>query len=738
MKKNLLLVSLLTFLGILMSPILAQTSQNREQVLVLCKQIDEKLSQCSTLEEKTEQLQQDPAVINTLQKHPEVSQFLSTANSEQAYVLALAAALEQFPVLFDGFEHLPNKQTALSKMTTTLVQVDQFYQPIGGLLGYHQTFLTLLDDTTESTAQFVPPPYTDIQSPTGDVWNLCYEGCKNLDKTSFIFPIGGAGDRLQLLNPQTQEPLPAACQIFCGRSLFEGLVRDVLAYEYWYYRAFGNQLQIPIVIMTSQDKNNDHYIEQMSIDGRWFGRPKESMRRIVQPMVPLIDLNGNWVVTSPLTLALKPGGHGIIWKLSQDSGAFHWLRRKNIQHALVRQINNPLAALDYSLLALGGYASIHNKAFGFLSCPRQHGLSEGLNILSVHGNKGTISNIEYTHFNSLQEKMPHLFKEGVCPANTNVMYANIQHIEKALRTTPFPGMVVNAKTVVSCEKNGEQIKKQAGRLESSMQNMADALPSPINPAAITETKSEDLATFLLLQKRAKFFSVAKQAFTRGQDNKETPPEALFDLNCALSTLLEKECLFTLPSKQSLNDFLERGPSFIFNFHPALGPLWSVIAQKISHGSIKENSELELDVAEISCNNLVLDGSLRILAKSPLGQASGTTFDPKAGRARLHNLAVTNKGVTNLCVENALYATFEREESCTIVLEGFSEVEANDITIDGPLHLVVPDGQKAILHQDAAGEIQITFETISQPSWQYKVSWNPDSAPKLELQEAVTA
>jgi len=715
--------------------VLADSKENRAHVLALCNEIEETLSECSTLEEKTEQLQQDLVVINTLQKHPEVSQFLSTANSEQTYVLAIAAALQQFDAAFEGFEHLPNKQAALSKFVSTLVRVDQFYEPLGGLLGYHRTFLSLLDEKQESTAQVFLPPYTKIQTPTKDVWKLCFEGCKNLDKTAFIFPVGGAGDRLGLINKETQEPQPAACQLFCGRSLFSGLIRDALAQEYWYYRSFGKQLQIPIIVMSSQEKNNDHYIQQMWAEADWFERPKDKVRRIVQPLVPLIDLNGAWVVTAPLELALKPGGHGVIWKLSQDSGAFHWLKRQNIEHTIVRQINNPLAALDYSLFALGGYGATNRKAFGFLSCPSRPGMAEGLNVLSVRDSKATISNIEYTHFACLKEVMPHLFKEGAFPANTNVIYANVQGIEKALRTDPFPGMVVNAKTTVSYEKNGEEIRTQAGRLESSMQNMTDAMLSSINPK--NPTTPEDLSTFLLLQNRDKFFSVAKNAFTPGKSSKETPQAALFDWNTSLCNLLENECHFTIPKRQTVDEFIKDGPAITFNFHPALGPIWTVISQKLSHGTIQEKSELELEIAEISCHNLRLDGSLRVLAKEPLGSTvpqQGVSFGPNVGRARLNNVSVTNKGIKDHSVDHALYATFEREESCSIILEGFSEVEADGLSIIGPFHLVVPDGQRAHLTQEPSGEITTTFESISQPSWQYSVEWNPDSAPQLKLQE----
>lgn len=41
----------------------------------------------------------------------------------------------------------------------------------------------------------------------------------------------------------------------------------------------------------------------------------------------------------------------------------------------------------------------------------------------------------------------------------------------------------------------------------------------------------------------------------------------------------------------VESYLRRGPGFIFLFHPALGPLWDVIAQKIRGGAVLDGREL---------------------------------------------------------------------------------------------------------------------------------------------------
>ncbi len=45
----------------------------------------------------------------------------------------------------------------------------------------------------------------------------------------------------------------------------------------------------------------------------------------------------------------------------------------------------------------------------------------------------------------------------------------------------------------------------------------------------------------------------------------------------------------------MEQYLEKGPGFIFLFHPALGPMWDIIAQKIRGGALMHGSEVVLEV-----------------------------------------------------------------------------------------------------------------------------------------------
>lgn len=47
-----------------------------------------------------------------------------------------------------------------------------------------------------------------------------------------IYPMGGCGDRLGLVDSITGECLPAAMLPYCGRTLLEGLIRDLQVSEF--------------------------------------------------------------------------------------------------------------------------------------------------------------------------------------------------------------------------------------------------------------------------------------------------------------------------------------------------------------------------------------------------------------------------------------------------------------------------------------------------------------------------
>lgn len=114
----------------------------------------------------------------------------------------------------------------------------------------------------------------------------------------------------------------------------------------------------------------------------WLGRRKDSFQLFRQPLVPVVSAeDGRWLLSGLMKPMLKPGGHGVIWKLMWDNGVFDWLQERGSNAALVRQISNPMAGMDTTLLALAGTGAGGGYRFGFMSCERTVGASEGLNVL---------------------------------------------------------------------------------------------------------------------------------------------------------------------------------------------------------------------------------------------------------------------------------------------------------------------------------------------------------------------
>jgi len=126
--------------------------------------------------------------------------------------------------------------------------------------------------------------------------------------------------------------------------------------------------------------------------------------------------------------------------------------------------------------------------------------------------------------------------------------------------------------------------------------------------------------------------------------------------------------------------------FIFLFHPALGPLWDVIAQKVRGGAVMDGSELVLEVAEARLMDVTIDGSLLVHADAVTGRADEAGrlhFGSDCGRVHLMNVTVQNVGVDWHHPGNVYWRhQVQRHECCRIVLRGRSEFEAYDVKITG--------------------------------------------------------
>jgi len=656
----------------------------------------------------------------------------------------------------------------IASLVDVLSKVETFYDMLGGLVGYQCTAMELcVESLTGAPAQvhvssdcdgtecrvegrelnLLVPPGVDLRANDGAFAATASRwGLEELPNMAEIYPLGGAGDRLGLVDAETGESLPAALLPYNGRSLIEGLVRDLTAREWLYYKLTGEQHKTPVAVMTSAAKGNHRRISTLLRENKWFGRGEDNYRLFEQPLVPVVSVDGGrWVREGFCEFSLKPGGHGAIWKLMHDEGVFDWLEARNRRGAIVRQITNPMAGTDTTLLSLSGVGSKGDKALGFASCERHVGAAEGVNVLVEQKDdaKGEysygVSNIEYTDLTKLGVQDFSSDKgssESAYPANTNVLFIGLNHIRQALTSSSraaFPGMLINlTKPVTASGVKG-------GRLECSMQNIADALMRR-SDRRLGPEDFDSLPTFVLYTLRRRITSSAKKK--RDPNSKklaQTPDGSFLDLLRNASDLLRRcNVAHPSPDDQTVDVYLQDGPEFIFSTNPSIGPLWDVIEQKIQGGEIKKGSEVRLEIAEIEWRDVVVRGSFFVEATAPMGPTMNSVQfdDSNCGRCRLHNVQISNQGIDWSETSNVYWSNFiSRRERCSVTLEGNGEFDARDVVLSGDVRYVVPRGKRLTLRPDGAGGVRETWSDVASPSWRWRYAFGDDDRIDVVVEEA---
>lgn len=593
-------------------------------------------------------------------KHPALYHHISSLVEEKREILSLMIGLGQGHVLL-GYDD----EQRLSKLAQIFLKMDKFYASLGGIVGYQGFIKKLTEGEGVSKVYDIEPPKPiDIRKPSKKIDRYVLEGIKRQRELCEIIPCGGAADRLDL--KKQGEKYPAACFVFNEITLLERIIRDLKAREYLYETYFGEVIETPIVLMVSHAARNKEMIEELCEQNKWFGRSKESFQIIVQPSVPMFDQSGKWAVDEDTQLIMRPGGHGVLWHLMDECGVFSKLLASGIKKGVVRQINNPAAGLDHGICALIGIGCSENKAFGFTSCPRVVGMNEGVNVVKRFKDqkdqvKRVISNIEYCDFAALEKiDCPTMF-----PANTNTLFVDLRFVQKAQRKHPFPGLLLN-------------FKKTCTRLESTMQNIADPIQL-----------SNENAAFLTFNKRSKSLAAIKRQCGPNGDDKETDKRALLNLAEESKNLLEA-CGMSVPD------------NLFFSYHPALGPLYSIISQKIMGGRCNNHAKICLEIAEIYLRHLQLDGELKI-------QSPYVTKD--CAKCYLDNVTMRGKVTFNLGKRSLLIAE-------NLAIEG-------DITID------VPDDTSLLLLRSHSG-LERHFAPLDECYDALYDAYIENDCPKLKL------
>lgn len=722
------------------------TTSLKKQILELEKLITV-LQNSKTYSDKLAILNHLPSVQQYLEEPSFIQVFLKNLTPETDYAIKSIIAIGQAPIVFNMKNTGEDRFKRLLQLVEQLLELENFYQCIGGIMGYHLTVLKLIkhqlvDSSGLDETCYLHPEGITLEHDLPEVRQAVRWGIENIPQIAMIYPLGGAGERLNLTDETTGLPLPVALLPFLGFSLLEGLIRELEAREYLFFKLFGKQPCTPIAIMTSVERNNHLHVLNMCKDHHWFGRPQDSFYFFTQPLAPVITMDGNWSLSAPLTLTRKPCGHGVIWKLAEEQGVFDWLESQGKHQALIRQINNPIAGIDNALLGLIGIGCHDHKAFGFVSCERLMNSEEGINVLIETQHSNTydyrITNIEYTDLarygideNSAQPGS----RFSTYPANTNILFADLSVIRQLLKNCPIPGKLVNMKSKVSyIDAEGYQSFVPGGRLESTMQNIADFIVTSFPHRLKKETYQQKLKTFLLYNSRSKTISTTKKAYKPGESLNSTPEQAYYDLLSNHYQLLQ-ECQFKLPEWQTIDQDLLKGPSCIFLFHPGLGPLYSIIAQKIRKGSFAQGAELQLEIAEIDIENLSLEGSLLIKTSHPLGfYTDGILQYGQESRCTLKNVTICNQGINRKATHHYWKNTLVRHEDVTIILHEGAEFHAENISLQGSYHFEIPAHHCLTLLPTTDGKWKKELFPIQKPTWKWHYSFDDDNRIQLEFHD----
>lgn len=593
----------------------------------------------------------------------------------------------------DSFLDMPKPLNMLRSQLKIMIDTDSFYEDHGGIEGYHRIskrlFSGIRSGTEEDSKVSIPPLVLKKDLSSKEV----EKALSFLSQTAFIFPVGGAGDRLNLIDKKSGKSLPAALLNFDGKTLLEGLFADVDALERLYRLYTHKSICIPVVLMTSHEKDNHHQICSLLEEKKYFGKDKKNVYFITQSQVPVVDQEGNYLFNSGRIIT-KPGGHGVLWKLLTQSNFLPKLRNAGIEHLVVRQVNNPLAARSTTILQLLLEATKSNKEFGFVSCSRRVGSPEGMIVLKYlpRDNAEYISNIEYTEFAKFGlEDIPDPSNRGYSkyPANINLLYIKMDALIKAMEKETIPGLLMNAKS--SYTKDGQVLKY--GRLESTMQSIADLFHTSSN---------SPLRSFILHMPRSECFSVTKRLSKSGLVEADTPQSAFYDDQAFIHKVLIDHCLSKVIPLPKIENLLNDGYSCLFHFAFCMNPLSLSLPRIIQQCQFNKKSFLSLSTSDVEMKECILNGGLRIEAKS---------IDKDKVKAKLENITINNKGLNCYDDISKLYQEGAEKGECVYIKLGINaEFYCEGVTLNGPVTWNVPDNTRVIV-SEKGGRISIKRSPI---------------------------
>jgi len=489
------------------------------------------------------------------------------------------------------------------------------------------------------------------------------KGLEDLGKLAYVCMVGGVADRF--FEGKGGPCLHAMGKIpFLHRTLLDWILDSIESETSLYRKCFNKEPPIRPVFCMCSKEGWEHWLRHVQEDRRQLkGKGKMEIIPLIQGQAPLLDRRGKWQVQGKALLT-KPGGHGMVWRvLFQLQDTFQRTQEvlKRCSHLVMRQVNNPLCGLGGNALSVFG--AIRSHPFGkrqevdlaFSTVPVQAGMHEGRLGCDE---RGRVRHMEYSDFHHEMED------EG--DANCNLFAISIQAASEATLLNPFPGPLFNDKG------------KGVSRVELCMQNISD------------ECRRIAVLSF----PRERTCSTIK--FAHGQQ--ETHLSCIKQWMRVHKTFLEEEC------NASCSD------SFLWTYHPSLGPLFSVIKSKVRGGHY--SGYWECTISEVDVAQLDLEGSLIIRAENDRAR--------EQGRCELRNVKVRNRGLRST-VEECAKGVFEHQESMTISFQGMGSFIAHEVTFSGPFSLHVKDGECVHAIQEG-GRVVLKSHPSPSPPWHWEYRW----------------
>ena len=172
------------------------------------------------------------------------------------------------------------------------------------------------------THEQIQPRYKDFENAGMDAIRQ--------GKVAALLLAGGQGSRLGVSQSKGMVNIGKTKELFIFECLFNNVLEVVGKAGCW----------IPFCVMTSE--SNNHAIKEFLVSKNFFGYNPQQVRFFVQDMLPAVDFEGKYLLSSKSSLALSPNGNGGWFPPMRRAGVVAELQRQGVEWINAFAIDNVL------------------------------------------------------------------------------------------------------------------------------------------------------------------------------------------------------------------------------------------------------------------------------------------------------------------------------------------------------------------------------------------------------------